>query len=136
MRILLPSLLILAAGCTPTARDLDRQAQAEAGTRASIDKELAGLVPGRPQSCVSQTQIRNSKTIGSVIIYDGIGRGTRYVNQTSGGCERAENDAYLVTRTPSSQLCRGDIVQTVDRTANFPAGSCSLGDFVPYTRRR
>ena len=43
--------------------------------------------------------------------------------------------ATRFTRTPSGQLCRGDIAQAVDRTANFPAGSCSFGDFVPYTRR-
>lgn len=135
MRIMLPMLLISAAACTPTARDLDRQAQAEAATRASLDKELAGLVPGRPQSCVQQTQVRESKTFGDTVVFRSIGGTTRYVSQTSGGCNINGDDSILVTRTPSTQLCRGDIAQAIDRTSRFPTGSCSFGDFVPYTRR-
>lgn len=132
MRILLPLLVISAAACTPTARELDRQAAAEAGDRAALDRELAGLVPGRPQTCVQQTQLRDMKSFGDTLVYRGLGR-TRYVNQTSGGCSPDRNDAFLVTRTPTAQLCRGDIAQAVNRTSRFPIGSCSYGEFVPYT---
>ena len=133
MRILLPSLLIFTAACTPTARDLDRQAQAEAANRAGLDKELAGFTPGKPQDCVDQVRLRESKVIGDTIVYRTAGS-ERYVNRTSGGCG-GSLDAFLVTRTPSTSLCRGDIAQAVDRVSRIPVGSCSFGEFVPYTRR-
>ena len=132
MRMVLPTLLLLAA-CTPTARDLERQADAEAGARAALERELAGRVPGRPQSCVSQLELRGSlKAYGDTLVY--AAGPDRLVNRTSGGCERVGNDAILVTRTSSSQLCRGDIATTLDQTARFQNGSCSLGDFVRYRR--
>lgn len=135
MRILLPFLLISAAACTPTARDLDRQAAAEAGTRAALDRELAGYTPGRPTGCVQQTDLRELKAYGDTFVYGSRGS-ARYVNRTSGGCERVGDDAILVTKTPSTSLCRGDIATTIDRTAHIQNGSCSFGDFVPYTKNR
>ncbi|HEU0043695.1 hypothetical protein [Sphingomonas sp.] len=133
MRILLPSLLLLATACTPTAGDLERQAARDAGARAALDAELAGLVPGKPQVCVNMTELRNLRAYGSTLVYTSTGR-DKLVNHTSGGCERVANDAILVTRTSSSQLCRGDIATTVDRTANTFSGSCGLGEFVRYSR--
>lgn len=133
MRILLPSLLIFAAACTPTARDLDRRAGAEAASRAALDKELAGLVPGQPQGCVQQFQLRASKRFGDIIVYQTNGS-QRYVTRTNGGCGQDSDDSYLVTRTPTGQLCRGDIAQAISRTAQFPVGACSFGDFVPYSK--
>jgi hypothetical protein len=137
MRILFTSLAILAViACTPTAGDLERRADAEAGARAALDKELAGLVPGRPQNCVSQLQLRSGpKAYGSTLVYTN-SSAEKYVNRTSGGCERigTGGDAILVTRTPSTQLCSGDIATTVDQVSRFQNGSCSFGEFIPYTR--
>lgn len=135
MRILLPSLLIFAAACTPTARDLERQADAQAGSRAALDKELAGLTPGEPQGCVRQFELRGVKAYGDTLVYRTNGT-TRYLTRTSGGCDRVGDDAILITKTPSTQLCRGDIATTVDRASRFTSGSCSFGDFVPYSRAR
>lgn len=131
MRSLVPLLLLSAAACTPTAADLDRQAAADAGTRAALDRELAGLRPGQPQDCVNQVQLRDMRSFGDTLVYRGPGR-VRYVNRTSGGCDPESHDAYLVTSTPSTQLCRGDIAHAVNRTSGFPVGACSYGDFVPY----
>ena len=135
MRILLPSLLLFAAACTPTAHELERQATVDAGDRARLDRELAGLRPGRPQDCVQQTELRDMTSYGDTLVYRGPGS-VRYVNRTSGGCSPDRNDAYLVTSTPTGQLCRGDIARAVSRTSNFPIGSCSYGVFVPYSRPR
>lgn len=135
MRILLPTLLLLGA-CTPTARELQAQADRDAGARAALDRELAGLTPGRPLSCIEQTRVRNSRGFGDTIVYQGPGR-TRYVNHTSGGCEQySNNDAFIVTRTPSTSLCRGDIATVVDRSSRQQVGACSFGDFVPYSPTR
>ena len=132
MRILLSTMLFVAA-CTPSAQDLQRQADAEAGARQALDRELAGLVPVATTGCVSQTELRDLKAYGDTIVYRTSGS-TKYVNKTSGGCERLENDAVLITRTPQTQLCRGDIGTTVDRGSRAFSGSCSFGDFVRYQR--
>lgn len=135
MRILLPLLLISVAACTQTPRQLEAQAAAEAGDRAAIDRELAGFIPGPPQSCVQQTLLREMSSHGDTLIYRS-NSGVRYVNRTSGGCSPDRDDAFLVTRTPSTSLCRGDIAQAISRTSRFPVGSCSYGDFVPYRRAK
>ena len=133
MRVLLPSLLLLATACTPTAGDLERQAARDAGARAALDTELAGLVPGKPQVCVNTTDLRDLKAYGATLVYHGTGR-DKFVNQTSGGCERVANNDILVTRTSSSRLCRGDIATTVDQSSRSFSGSCGLGEFVRYSR--
>ena len=135
MRILLPLLLISVAGCTASAAEVDRQARADAGDQAALARDLVGLTPGQPQSCVNQTQLREMKSFGDTLVYRGPGR-VRYVNRTSGGCSLDRDDAILVTSTPSTQLCRGDIAQAVSRTSHFPVGSCSYGDFIPYNPPR
>lgn len=134
MRILLPSLLLLATACTPTARDMDRQADAQAGARSALDEELVGLVPDRPQACVQTRLLQGGlAAYGDTLVYR-VNAREKYVNRTSGGCEQVANDSYLVTRTPSTQLCRGDIATAVSRTSNVFSGSCGLGDFVRYSR--
>ena len=45
-----------------------------------------------------------------------------------------DDDEILVTKTTGSQLCRLDIVQTMDRTSHFTTGFVGLGDFVPYKK--
>ncbi|WP_425228425.1 hypothetical protein [Sphingomonas sp.] len=132
MRIMLSSLLFLAA-CSPGARQLQAAADADAATRAALDHELAGFTPGRPQTCIQQTELRNSRGFGEHIVYES-GRNERLVNRTSGGCEQYGEWAYLVTQSPQSQLCRGDIATVVDRTTQQPIGSCVFGDFTPYRR--
>lgn len=135
MRILLPTLLMMAA-CTPTAGDLQARADAEAGDRAALDRELVGLTPDRPRACVDQTRVRSSRGFGDTIVYDGFGR-ERYVTRTSGGCENySRNLGFIVTRTPSTSLCRGDIATVVDRTTRQQIGACSFGNFVRYSPLR
>ncbi|WP_419808745.1 hypothetical protein [Sphingomonas sp.] len=134
MRILLPSVLLMAA-CTPSAGDLQRQADRQAGYRTALDRELAGLTPGQPQSCIEQTRTRDSRGFGDTIVYSGPGD-VRYVTRTSGGCEQYGSNGYIVTRTPSTSLCRGDIATVVDRSSRQQIGACSFGDFVPYSRAR
>ncbi len=120
------------ASCTATPQEIARTDAAEAEQAGKLEKRLAGLVPGKPQSCVPYSQIRGSNSYGQTILYQ---HGTRqfYRNDTSPGCRIGFND-IMVTQTPISQLCRGDIVTLVDRNTGFPTGSCALGDFVPYRR--
>ncbi|UZK68187.1 hypothetical protein OKW76_08870 [Sphingomonas sp. S1-29] len=123
---------IALAGCAATPEEMARSDAADARQMARIEKKLAGYVPGEPQSCVNQSLLRSSDQYGQTILYQQ-GTSTYYRNDASPGCRLGQDD-ILVTQTPTGQLCRGDIVRTVDRTAGFMTGSCSLGEFVPYRR--
>ena len=50
--------------------------------------------------------------------------------------DTAKRDDILVTRSFTGQLCRGDIVRTVDRFNGFPSGACTFGEFIPYSRKK
>lgn len=95
--------------------------------------ELAGRVPGPPRHCVMLNQIdslRVSETDRHTLIYGNLR--TIWANNL-GQC-RFGNDDILITEPTGSQLCRGDIVRSVDRVGHIPGPTCVLGDFVPYTR--
>lgn len=95
--------------------------------------ELAGRVGGRPQTCVTTTQLdvlRPSENAPNVLIY-GTGR-TVWANNL-GSC-RFGSDDILVLQLYGSNLCRGDIVRSIDRLSRIPGPACVLNEFVPYTR--
>ncbi len=119
------------AGC---AQSFDEPISQRAAMR--FDSELAGLSPGRPQTCLPP---RSNASI--VAARDGVllfreGRMV-YANATRGGCSGAADSGYtLVTRSFSGGLCSGTFAEVVDLTANGAIrGSCVLGDFTPYRRR-
>lgn len=95
---------------------------------------LAGRVAGPPQSCLPSF---GGNTGGDIfdsgqILFRGRG-GTVYLN-TPEQCPVLRSDRTIVTRSPSGQLCRGDIFEVRDRISPAAYGSCALGDFVPYDR--
>jgi len=95
--------------------------------------ELAGRTAGLPQNCVTTTQLdvlRPSENAPHVMLY-GSGR-TIWANNL-GSC-RFGYDDILVMQLYGSQLCRGDIVRSLDRLSRIPGPACVLGDFVPYRR--
>jgi hypothetical protein len=97
-------------------------------------KAIAGKIPGTPRSCISVVDMRDSTTYRNAIIYR-VNSKLSYVNDL-GQCPFLRNDNILVTNIRGSQICRGDIVNMVDRSSAFPSGSCSFGDFVPYETPR
>lgn len=113
----------------------DRRAAEEAKAQAALAQELAGLVPGKPQNCIDQFVVRDASTIsfGDTLVYRA--NGARYVTHTNGCSGIGGNqDNILITRTPSTQLCSGDIATTVDRVSRVQTGSCAFGDFTPYRK--
>jgi len=134
LRLLLPCAAVLLASCAATPEQVAREEAANARDAARLEKRLAGYTPGEPTSCIQPRGADNLQIYGDTLVYD---LGNRlYRTQTTGGCFGLKRDDIIVTRSFGSQLCRGDIVRTVDRTAGFPSGACSFGDFVPYTRER
>ena len=139
MRSLILSLIAVAglAACTQTPAETARAAEREAGEQAKLAHRLAGLVPGKPQSCIDQFDTRDAQvsSYGNTILYT-LSRGVAYRSDTSGGCSDVGSGGHniLVTRIYSSQLCQGDIATTIDNTSHFQNGSCSFGPFVRYAK--
>lgn len=132
-RLILPALLLIGGSAALSADDRGYRAREAAQDRVELDKQLAGLVPGKPQSCIEPYRLNDTSRVGDTILYKA-SRREIYRNDTSGGCFGLRRGDAIVTKSYTGQLCRGDIVQTVDLISHFPSGSCSFGEFVPYRR--
>jgi hypothetical protein len=119
----------LAASCAPTEpMEVSDRAQME------LADAMRGRIAGEPVSCVNQRDLRGNRSAGeAAIIFDGPGD-LIYVNRPPAGCPRLDSGRALQTVTPSTRLCRGDIVTVFDPVSGGTYGSCGLGDFVPYRR--
>lgn len=133
-RYILPALLLIGGTAALSADTHGYQARRAAEAQAGIDKALAGLVPGKPQDCLYQDRTGyQTLRFGDTILYKK-SRREIYRVDTGGGCFGLDRGDAIITKTTTNQLCRGDIVQTVDLVAHIQSGSCSFGDFVPYKR--
>lgn len=128
IRVAVPALLVLLAGCTTTAE------QSDARDRARLEKALAGLTPGEPMRCLRHEQVNQIRTFDGTILYVA-GRNRLWRNDVVGNCAGLRRGDIVVSKTFGSQYCEGDIIQTRSPTGGFPSGSCSLGRFTPYTRQ-
>lgn len=109
---------------------------AAAGERPSGDarlaKMLAGRVAGEPRNCINTFANRDQQVIDRTAVVYGRGN-TIWVNVPRNADDLDDRDA-MVVRMHGSQLCRQDIVTTVDTSTGMFTGTVLLGDFVPYTR--
>ena len=134
MRYFAPLLIGLAvSSCTAAPPSAETSAFA-ARQQARLAALTAGKIAGPALSCLPSYR-RNDMIVideNTIVFRDGSRR--LYVNHMNGGCNGLEygNNA-LVTRTTSTQLCRGDIAEVLDTAARIPIGGCVFGDFVPYT---
>lgn len=135
-------LILAAAGLAVTAGTSALVAKSQSAVdrsardQATLDKALAGKVAGKPQSCIPLIQIRDTTYIGSTTILYRVSSNLVYRNDPAGGCPGLRAGSGLITRTSTGQLCSGDIAQVRDFSANFSAGSCALGEFVPYRKAK
>ena len=126
--LILASLAAIATGCmTSAATKTTEPSQA-------LAKALAGRQPGKPTSCINLREIRSTRIIDeTAIIYETSSR-RWYVNRPAGGCPGLRSDRAIVSRTPSTSLCSGDIIRIIDPPTPMEFGSCGLSEFVPYTK--
>ena len=122
------------AACTTAPEPAGRSAQAQ----AELQQLLAGRAAGPTMSCLPNYTARSGNMVvidDSTIAFRNVG-GNVYVNNVrAGGCARLASGFYsLVTRTSGSSLCSGDIAEVMDLSTGVSAGTCVLGDFVPYHR--
>lgn len=96
---------------------------------------LVGRTPREAVTCIPLRDIRSTTIVdGTAIIYKRDAR-RWYVSSPAGGaCPALRANRTLVTRTPTNQLCRGDIVRVIDPPGPMEYGSCGLGEFVLYAK--
>ena len=135
-QILLVSTLTLLTACTQQAGEAG-PAEASQADQAQLATELANYRQiGEPVSCVPTRNLRGNRSAGeAAIIFEGSG-GRIWVNRPAAGCPALSSTRALRTKTTTTQLCRGDIVDVFDPVAGFQYGGCGLGDFTPYERNR
>ena len=121
---------VLAAACVAEPADAPR-----AGDGDRLGRALAGRSAGPTTDCVAHRDLGSSRVAGDAILFNGRGR-TLYVNRPAGGCPALRDGNAIVTRTSSSQLCRGDIVTILDPVSRVEYAGCALGEFTPYRRER
>lgn len=132
--LILPFASLLLCG-TVSASSASRDAR-YAKEDARLEKELAGLTPGKPQNCIHLRDANGTQSFenGKGTLIFRVSRKLVYRNDTQGSCNYIGRDRALVTRIfGSNQLCRGDIAHSADLVAGFVGGSCAMNDFVPYT---
>ncbi len=108
------------------------QARERLSPEQRLDKLLAGREAGRPTSCISSFDTRDMTLLDKTALVFGRGN-TIWVNIPR-NAQDLDDDDILVTHSFTSELCRLDIVRTVDRNAGFQTGFLALGDFVPYRK--
>jgi hypothetical protein len=134
-KIVLVGLMLMSAGCVTEPGEQGAEAEAAAAGEAALAEAIGDRRPQAPVACVSQRNLQGNRSVGDAIVFGGPGD-TIYVNRPAGGCSGLTDSRTLVTRTTSSQLCRGDIATIVDSATGMFQGSCGLGDFTPYSRAR
>ena len=123
---LVPALAL--AACGTYAPDLSHQ-RAE----AELAAELGTRVAGAPTSCIPQHATTEMRSYGRNIVFRN--GSDLYVNRTEGGCENAGSGGNIFVidhQGGAGNLCRNTIVRVVTASNGMYAGSCALGDFVPY----
>lgn len=127
-------LAIAAASTLLAAGAAGAQGRDRGDGEARLTKLIAGRTAGKPVSCIP-AQISNRLQIidRTAVVYDG-GR-TIYVARPRDP-RTLDSDDILVINRFGSQLCKQDVIRTVDRNSGFMTGVVFLGDFVPYTTRR
>ena len=127
MRTLLLGLATLILAVAPAHTSPQERGQAD------LDKQLAGLVPGKPVDCVNLGRIDGSNIVDrTAIVYRGLG-GTLWVNRPR-NADMLREDDVLVQFIYGSQLCKLDDIKLLDRVSRMERGFVGLGEFVPYTK--
>ena len=111
---------------TVTASALDAQFNAD-------NKGLGTSISGR----ALETSISGNRSLddGGILFGEDIDSRV-YVNRPTGGCPSLDGGRFLITRSPTGNLCAGDIVSVREPGPGPDVGSCALGDFTPYRRAR
>ena len=126
-----PILALGAAALAFTAANASGETPAEKG-EAKFAELTEGRVAGEPKSCINAFRSNNV----DVIEYVGISYkdgDTLWIAKASNPSSLGRNDVPIFDRF-GSQICRQDVIRTVDRYSQFTTGTVFLEDFVPYEK--
>lgn len=121
------------AGCTATAEQPMRSAKGQ----AEYQRLIQGKVAGPPVSCLPSYRANDTIVIDEQTVAFRVAGGSQvYIAHMPGGCPNLGQANYvmLTKQFGSIGLCRGDIAQIVDPVNRITVGSCTFGDFTPYTK--
>ncbi|MBA4048175.1 MAG: hypothetical protein C0476_06495 [Sphingomonas sp.] len=120
-------------GCAETPRQKAASIDREAADALELAQTLQGYSAGPAEECIPQLLRRyQTSSIGKTILYRVDSR-LIYRNDTT-GCQQMPFGDILVSQNPGPQLCRGQIITTIDGISRVQTGSCALGEFVPYRK--
>jgi ABC-type Fe3+-hydroxamate transport system substrate-binding protein len=122
---------VLLAACSTATEPPVRSAQDQAKYLKLID----GRVAGAPLNCLPSFEANDMRVIDDQTIVFGERTSRVYVANLRSPCDNVGQPGFaLVTRTPGTGMCSGDIATVVQTTSGITAGSCVIGTFTPYTR--
>ena len=125
------ALAAVAGSCAPSPPNPAMIAREQ----AHFAQLTADKVAGPPRSCIPSWRADDMIVIDDNTIAFRDRPSRLYVNHMQSGCLGIDHGRNaLITRTTSTELCRGDIAQVLDTAAHMVVGSCVFGDFVPYIR--
>jgi hypothetical protein len=131
------ALPVLAQDTAPGEPDVQSGAADEAKPitkgEARLAKLLEGRVAGEPVRCIRTMPSQRMQTIDRTAYVYGSGN-TIYVQRTNTPDRIDDTDTLVSIRFNASELCRLDVMNTVDRFNGFFTGAVFFEDFVPYTR--
>ena len=99
-----------------------------------LAKMLEGRVAGEPASCIRVGRNFNLTVIDKTALVYKSGR-TLYVNLPNNARSLDDRDTMVRRTSLASQLCKTDIITTIDQTSGMYTGNIMLGDFVPYRKQ-
>lgn len=122
---------VVLAACSTATEPPMRTAQ----DQAKYLKLIEGRVAGTPMSCLPSWNADDMRVIDDQTIVFGQRSSRVYVANLRSPCNNVGQPGFaLVTRTPGSGMCSGDIATVVQTSSGITAGSCVIGTFTPYTR--
>lgn len=124
-----------------TPPDVETGAEAEAEVAAEPmtkgEKQLArmleGRVAGEPVRCIRTFPNQRMETIDKTAYVFGTGT-TIFVQRTRNPEQIDRNDALITQRFNATQMCKLDVMTTVDPVTGIFTGVVFFEDFVPYTK--
>lgn len=101
-------------------------------SEAKLARMLEGRTAGEPVSCINTLSRSEDLEVFEYVglVYDS--GDTIYVARPTHPNDLSSRDIVVIDRF-SSQLCKSDIIRTVDQSGNF-TGVVMLSDFVPYRK--
>ncbi len=122
---------VVLSSCTTTGAPIRHAIQDR--EEARLAEMLRGRLPGQPRSCISAFDANRLQILDhTAIVYEA--GDTVWVSRPADPHSLDTSDIVVIKRT-GGQLCKQDIIRTVDRMSGFTTGVVFLGDFVPYRKR-